>query len=143
MQKIPNGATDIVGSGCVTTRDTKEAALLYSLNCKPFMHGENPSARWESGGGQKKVLWFFFLDKELTKKIHIAFQDNGYSEKYVGASIPDEHMPAVIALVKNIFHNWERLAEVTRIGPTNELPLHYRIVKDGKMYVTTKREVAA
>jgi len=139
MQIPTTGATDLVSAGCVATRNTKEAALLYALSeCEPFLTGDRPSARWESVEGGKPICWFFFKQSEMASRIHSAFGDPGFEARHAGEAIPDQHMGAVLALMKTMWHNWERLCEVTRSGPTSELPLHHIVQRDGKLHIFTK-----
>lgn len=122
----------------ITTRNTKEAALLYALaECPPHLTDGKPSARWQQENGER-VFWLFFENTKLATTIHAAINDRDYEAKHEGAQIPDEHMPAVIALFKRWMHNFERLREVIDQGPTSALPLHYLIQSGTKLYLTTK-----
>ena len=127
------------GAGMLATRNTKEAALLYSFTeCPPCLTNGNPHAMWLQRGSQPSALWFYFKETPLANRIHTAFEDKDYVAKHESEEIPDQYIPAVIALVKQMFHNFERLREVVSVGASQELPMHYVFQKGNKLIITKK-----
>ena len=112
---------------------------MYALaECSPYLVDGKLSARWQQEQGKQSQCWFFFECNDMGKRIHSAFTDPTYESRHIGEVITDAQMPAVIALIKSMWHNWERLREVTNTGPTNDLPLHHVVQKNGKIYCSTK-----
>lgn len=134
MNQIPTDSSSVIA-----THNTKEAALMYALaECSPLFVDGKMSARWQQEEDKQPQCWFFFNANEMGSRIHSAFTDPSYEARHSSEQIPDKHLPAVIALIKSMWHNWERLREVTKIGATNEMPLHFIVHKNGKIYCSTK-----
>ncbi len=119
--------------GQFTTRNTKEAAVMYSLaEATPCTNpdGTMYAFRVMENGGE--VCWFAFQETDMANLVHSAFNDKTWEERHGGA-IPDEYMPQVLALIKTMWHNWERLKDATK-----GLPLHTIVQKNNRIYIAAK-----
>ena len=113
------------------TRNTKEAALLYSFSDCPCIltADQKPYAmRVKTRSGES--CFFFFKPTPLATQIRQAFDQIDYAEKNCG-EIPDEYMPQVLALIVRMWHNFERCRDATK-----GLPLHYLNRKGNKIYIS-------
>src|ERR1035437_10228322 len=114
--KIPPGAI-----AQVLTRHSFEAALLYSLGeVQPSVFKDNQFYVFRQLENGKPTCWFCFQHGPRAGQIHAAFSDNTY-EDATEHSIPEEVIPAVIALMKRTWHNYQRCKEAAF---DESLPLH-------------------
>jgi hypothetical protein len=134
MNQIPQSESVQIG---FRTRNTKEAALLYAFNevtptpdskGRPFVFRAKVKEDGAKDFGED-VTWFSFQDGKLANQIHAAFEDKEFTLRQ-HAPIPDELVPSAIALVLQVFHNFERCRDVCKTAP-----LHGIVVKGGKVIV--------
>lgn len=130
MKIPPNVPADAAVFGQSPTRNTKVAALLYSLEeATPALDTQNRLMALRLKEGEQEVCWFFFQPGPLVDMVQTAFNTQGWEAQHA-APIPDEYVPAVISLIKTMWHNWERLKDATK-----GMPLHLVKRKDGKIYI--------
>lgn len=119
----------------ISTRNTKEAALLYAIQeVRPCLSetGDLYAFRVKDHKGDD-VCYFCFQDTPEAQQIHQAFTDPSRWIAEHGETIPDEYMPTVLALILQSWHNWERLKEATQ-----GLPLHHLKQKGGKLVIAAE-----
>lgn len=133
MPEIPQPHTNWTRT---VTRNTKEAALMYSLaECQPVIQDGKLLAMWLQEQGDRPVCWFHFNGTAMCRQIHSAFEDRDFERKHSCKEIPDEHMTTVLALIKTMWHNWERLREFTNAGPSTDAPLHQIARVGNRVYI--------
>jgi hypothetical protein len=111
-----------MSSAQVFTRHSFEAGFLYALGeVQPGVHtdGTYYVFRQQDDNG-KPVCWFCFQHGARSEQIHRAFLDNSYEDS-TEHEIPEEVMPAVIALMKRTWHNYQRCRDAAF---DDSLPLH-------------------
>jgi hypothetical protein len=134
MNQIPPVAAKF---GVIQTRNTKEAALLYALKeCTPQYYTDGSLSAFRCKKDGEEICFFCFDPTSLTNLVHSAFSEPGWEERQDG-DIPDAVMPAVVALIKTMWHNWERLKTATQ-----GLPLHYITINGNKISISTKEPKA-
>jgi hypothetical protein len=131
--QIPQTA-EIAGSVDFTTlktRNTKEAALLYSIKeVLPVLQGDGNLHAMRVTGGNGETCFFFFQTGKLAGMIQKAFSDPQAWCAANSQAIPDQYMPQVLTLILTMWHNWERLKDATK-----GLPLHLLARRDGKIFI--------
>ena len=121
------------------TRNIKEAATLYAFEeVAPVLDSQGKCgvfrAKVKDGTSRdwgEEVTWFSFQNGKLADQIHAAFEDKDFEWKH-GGSIPDEHIPAMLCLIKRIFHNMERCRDAAK-----SVPLHGVVHDGGKIKIAT------
>lgn len=126
--QIPTNRT-----GQFNTRNTKEAALMYAIDeVKPCTNPDGSMYAFRTLKDGEEVCWFCFQESRMANLIHSAFTDKTWEQRH-SEPIPDEYMPAVLTLIKQMWHNWERLKDATK-----SLPLHTIVQKGNRIYIAAK-----
>lgn len=108
---------------------------MYAISeIEPCLDDDGKLSVFKVLDNDEEVCWFSFKSGGLADLIHAAFdRPTDYITKN-GAPIPDEYMPAVTALILQMWHNWERLKEATKGAP-----LHLIKQKGNRIYVGAKQ----